>query len=71
MRPMNEEEARDAFLRIEEVRSFLTDSRNPYIAYLETKGHVFDINKINAVLDSYEGGKKCITVMGRAKSYYS
>ena len=44
---------------IEIARVFLVDPRNIYVNYLETKGHILDPDKINAIIDSFEEGEEC------------
>lgn len=68
---IREKEFKAISTEIETVKEFLTDGENPYVTYLVAKGHVLDIDKIKAIIKSYEGGNKCVKVMGRDKVYYS
>ena len=65
---MNKYDLKTNRSEIKEIKEFLTDGKNEYITYLETKGHTLDSSKIHSILDSFEGGKRCITTMGRAKT---
>ena len=49
--------------KIDLIRNFLSDPKNPYVNYLEVSGHVLDIEKMNSIIDGFEGGKECIRTL--------